>query len=416
MGAEGGQRLRFVPRIVGEQAAPKPSRQKKLDELSRFIQGQDRLIEAKDKDKLLNHAATYNKQLATISKALKEKKGSLTEDEQKSVVLLRYVTDLIKAMKNPVEEAQSGNLYKIYEACVKAVIIFTRGDYFGRLFSQNEEKFLEIEPLLTICSSICNVSSAGDNVQGILIASFAAQKRSEKSVFPSRENDVIPIAEHWGKPFKDSESIRKAMEEAGSAGIYQELRAEPGFGAYSDEFQEKVAVFEKLIDLGSTKATRKQKKNAKIALKEFRANIIHLKVEAMDYIQLFARPLEPWKAGSEKSERHNMNCTYLYLMDIVERCHEAAEKQDKSGLYGVLASIRQWVTNTLTTQFFKRNMMDLMIEYNDVLEPQLVAFGNKAGVDFPTFVKGVDSQHYKAFEVYETANNMIPAFSKVAKE
>jgi len=190
-------------------------------------------------------------------------------------------------------------------------------------------------PLDSILLDKANPNRTNEDKEGILVASFASPESHHMAAQgKAREADVISLAANRGKPFKDEEQIRKAMDEAGSYGIYKELRELPGFDSYARDFQDKVEAFLSVGKMVWESDIESGPDNERKSLTEFMKLKELLMEEMVDYIPLLASINEKWKVGSEISMRHSKNCMFLALLDLVDRESKVAQKKNIIGLYG----------------------------------------------------------------------------------
>jgi hypothetical protein len=271
-----------------------------------------------------------------------------------------------------------------------------------------------MEPFLTACCRMCGVPSAEDNIDGAIAAGMAAM--AERPGTPARRGggDVVPLADYRGKPFKSEDDKKNAMQEAGTAGVYKELQDMPGFESYSEDFQEKVELFERTARLAWKSAPQAMAAEQEAEMKRFsETKMALLRPQVVSYLPILADEKQTWERGTEMSRRHDLYCTYLFLTGMVEKFYSSAKEKNIAGIYALLSSARKWVTGTISApDFFSRTTREVFSEYMDVAEPRFMALSRLCGVPLPPFVDGISAEHHNAFAIYNEVNRSLPGYKE----
>ena len=405
----------FVPKIVRENQPQDPQRIRAFMTINHYLRGQDRPLSEETARSLRKGMDDFNARLSALAdKAIRKRRGDgLTGDEKASEALLIYLSNTTSALRDNVLLSGSARMAMLYARCVRDAAAMLSDDYFERPFSQNRRGFLRIEPFLTSCCRLCNKPSAENNIEGILAAGLAqGERRAAGRTGNPGEGGVIPLADHRGKPFKSEADKKGAMDESGTAGVYRQLREMPGFDSYSADFQEKVALFEKVAKLAWRPAPAAMQEEHRAAMEEFRRTRLSLlRPQVEVYLHIIVDPEQTWDLGTEKSRRHDLYCTYLFITGMIEKFHSAADEKKITGIYALLSSARKWVTETISApEFFKKRTRDVFVEYADVAEPQFVALSKLTGIPLPPFIDGIDAESRNAFAFYEKVNRSLMGY------
>jgi hypothetical protein len=408
----------FAPRVVAAAGPRETERSRAISKLAAFLQETDRPPALQEKLRLAKASFACN---SSAESALAEIDGhgrdGLSRDDRASRSLASYISEVATQLKGPVSKSVSARLISIYSRFLEEATGMMSADYADRPYQENLELFGRIEPLLTACCRRCGMPSAEDNVDGVVRAALAAAEREGARNTPARPDgaDIIPISGRGAKQLKEEADIKMSMDEAGTAGMFPDLRKEPGFDSATADFQDKVEFFESAARLTWKPSTPEMAADHKAEMERFRQMKDSLLTpQVLDYLRLLGDDSQKWTIGSDISRRHNIHCAFLFLFSSVEKCYSNAEAKKVIGLYALLGSLRKWVADTVSApDFFDRDIRDLTSDYMDVAEPQLVAFERLCGgIGLASFVDGVSGEHNNAFAFYSAVNETVPEAKK----
>lgn len=408
----------FVPRVVRNDE--NDQRAKRLDYLAKFMACEDSPISLTDLRQFSETATRYverTKKLVSKLKKIKQDQG-LSSEERKAAKLLRYINEMVGMLKVPVFSSGSLNLLSLYQTGVRDVTEVFSEDYFNRSFQQTLNQFLEIEPNFTTICSRCEIVSAGDNVEGIL---RGIRSQSIVRIEESKQGDMAHFCDFYGKPFKSAEDIRKGMDEAGTAGVYEDVRKEEGFASYAADFQEKIEMWERIAKFAWKPAPPESKEEHEGEMKEFRKLNDLLKYEMMFLLKEEPSASKRTEADLKRQNiRHVRHCVFLYLLDLNERFSQSAIEKNIIGLYALSTSVRLFTKNILFEDFkkregfFEKSIGDLTSEYMNA-EPAFIAMARLCDIKINTLLEGAEDFHEQAKQLVHEVNRSLPGY-KEAKE
>jgi len=199
---ENGLAYRSVPDIRGLSEAQKSERLNAFRRIDRKLRSMDLPISDIDLDCLRESEGRYAQRMSTVLAKASRHTGVSEEDREKSREVLGDLEAAVTYLKKPVLDKNSANLADIYDELVNGVSQILDEDYLERPFSQNTERFLQIEPHLTTCSEVCNVSPIGYRLRGILADSFTSNALL-------REKYSDDFCEFYGPMLEEAERLRE---------------------------------------------------------------------------------------------------------------------------------------------------------------------------------------------------------------
>ena len=194
-----------IPRIAGLTPEQELKRETTFRKIQKKLSRRDFTITELDLEGIRKNETTLSARKERFASSIERRKSILSEDRNNSAELFLYLDDAVANLKKPVIERNSSNLADVYNEFVQGVAALFDEHLLSRSFSENTEMFLQVEPHMTSCSIICDVSPLGEKVRGILAASFTSNALL-------REKYSDDFCEFYGPMLEEAERLRESEE------------------------------------------------------------------------------------------------------------------------------------------------------------------------------------------------------------